>query len=112
MSRRGRALLLAQRSLGLPPLGPPPDFLDADQVHTWHEIVAAAPNVFRVTDRRFVAMLAVELVRWREGDRELSVRDMYRALGQCFVPMRARRRLLFPERVRTEKAPRENETKR
>jgi hypothetical protein len=95
---RGRALLVAQRK-GLP-LGAPPDYLNCDPeyLRAWRDIVGAAPDVLRAIDRNFVAALSVSLATWRAGDRSQSTRELYRALGNCFISMRERRRLLFPNR--------------
>jgi hypothetical protein len=97
---RGRALLRAQRNMGLGPLGRPPAFVscDPEYLRAWRDIVAAAHDVLRSFDAPFAALLAVSLSRWRCGEREESARELYRALGHAFIPMRERRRLLFPER--------------
>jgi hypothetical protein len=95
--RRGQLLLVAQRPG--PPLGPPPKWLSAEEVQAWHDVVAAAPDVLRDIDDLAVALVAHTLERWRSGIREPELlRLAYRMLGDCFVPMRARRRLLFPDR--------------
>jgi hypothetical protein len=94
-------MLLAQRSMGLPPLGAPPERFDAEQVRAWNDVVSAAPSpdIFRVTDRICVAVVATILANWRAGYREPGrLHEVYRWLGLCFIPMRERRRLLFPER--------------
>lgn len=94
-------MLRAQRSLGLPRIGPPPEWLTAAEVQAWHDVVAAAPDVLRRSDEIFLEVLARELTQWREGRRDPSfVRTMYRDLGRCFVSMHERRRLLFPNRVK------------
>jgi hypothetical protein len=97
---RGRALLRAQRNMGLSQLGPPLAYLscDPEYLRAWRDIVAAAPDVLRAIDAPFLAMLSVSLSLWRCGERGESARELYRALGQAFIPMRERRRLLFPER--------------
>jgi hypothetical protein len=98
---RGRALLRAQRSSGLPRIGPPPEWLDAREAQAWHDVVAAAPDVLRISDEIFLEIVARELVDWRNGRREPGfARTMYRDLGRCFIPMRERRRLLFPQRMK------------
>jgi hypothetical protein len=100
---RGRLLLLAQRRRRFAPLGPPPDWLDAEGVRAWRDIVAAAPDVFRFCDEPSLAVTSSYLARWRSGCRDpefVNVRELYRQLGMCFVSMRERRRLLFPERVK------------
>jgi hypothetical protein len=87
---RGRALLLAQRGTiqvgrllkRLRPLGPPSEWLTADEVRAWNDVVAVAPDVLRVTDRLFITLLASDLDRWRSGDRDgRLVRSLYRKLG-------------------------------
>jgi hypothetical protein len=102
VSNRGRALLRAQLRQGLPPLGAPPRFLrreGPEALRAWADIVAAAPDVIRSVDALRLAPLAIQLADWRAGRRAaLQVRLMYRELGVFFVPMRARRRLLFPDR--------------
>lgn len=96
---RGRALLIAQRPG--PALGPPPPHLNDDEVAAWNDLVRAAPDVLRFSDSLFLGIVATSLAMWRAGDRELwSVREIYRDLGRCFIPMRERRRLLFPEKSR------------
>lgn len=105
MNQRGRTLLIAQRKTfrgrRLPPLGPPPEWLEADEIQAWHDLVAAAPDVLTLADSFGLALLASDLTRWRTGHREPGfVRDMYRNMGRCLIPMRERRRLLFPERQR------------
>lgn len=99
---RGRKMLIAQRMNArhhLPPLGAPPKHLKRKEVRAWHDVVAAAPDLLRAQDQYSVGHAAVELARWRSGDREPgSLRLAYRLLGDCFIPMRERRRLLFPER--------------
>lgn len=97
--RRGRTLLLAQRTFGIPPLGDPPADMTDEERSAWNDILAAAPSptLFRYTDGPAVFMAAVVLARWRAGDRDL-LREAYRCLGRCLVDMRARRRLMFPDR--------------
>ena len=95
---RGRALLLAQRWPG-PRLGAPPKYLGSKECEAWHLIVAATPDVLRAIDEPGLACTASILERWRSGEREPGLlRLAYRMLGDCFVPMRERRRLLFPDR--------------
>jgi hypothetical protein len=75
--------------------------LSAEDVCAWHDIVGAAPDVLRAMDNSFVAATATLLQRWRSGGREPGLLHLaYRMLGNCFIPMRERRRLLFPERAR------------
>jgi hypothetical protein len=93
--RRGR-VLMAQFPAS--PLGPPPDRLTAEELRAWRDVSAAAPDLFRRRDRKFVELLAVCLAQWRSGYRDFGfLRVLYRMLGHCFIPMRERRRLLFPE---------------
>jgi len=90
---------------------PDPDpELTAAQLQSWREIVAACPDVLRATDRAIVLAAAGALVIWRRhgelerilGDaaapRLIGVRETYRVFGVLFMPMRERRRLLFPDR--------------
>lgn len=96
---RGQALLVAQRP-GMP-LGAPPSHLTADELRAWHDIVEAAPNVLRESDHLFVSFASGCLADWRESGGDLrSMRQLYRLLGDAFIPMRDRRRLLFPDRCR------------
>jgi hypothetical protein len=104
---RGRSLLLAQRlsfrGRKLAPLGAPPDWLDADEVRAWCDIVGAAPDVLRISDGRALAVTSSYLARWQSGCRDpeyVNIRELYRQLGLFFLPMRELRRLLFPERMR------------
>lgn len=95
--RRGRLLLVAQRPG--PALEPPAGWLTSEEVQAWRDVVAAAPDVLRKSDGLGLALVASTLERWRSGDREPGLlRLTYRMLGDCFVPMRARRRLMFPDR--------------
>jgi hypothetical protein len=92
---RGRALLFAQRPG--PPVGPPPERLSAVEVEAWRDILAAAPDVFRRTDAHFLELVARTLASWRSGHRDRgSLRLLYRMLGNAFMPMYRRRKLLFP----------------
>ncbi len=84
----------------LPPLGPPPKHLSKQERRAWLDIVAVTPAagaLLRVTDQPAVLFAAVDLARWREGHRD-EIRDVYRGFGRLFIPMRDRRRLLFPKR--------------
>jgi len=97
--RRGRLLLLAQRPG--PALGPPPKWLTPKEANAWRDVVAVAPDVLRASDEPGVALVASTLERWRSGIREAGLlRLVYTMLGDCFIPMRARRQLLFPDRPR------------
>jgi len=113
---RGRAHLIAQRRG--PPLGPPPPRLSAEELRAWQDVVelvkTTAGDVLRRSDTCFVEMIAVTLAIWRQLTTEAAqqgvplaslgvrpnIRNLLRMLGRCFVPMPARRRLLFPERSR------------
>jgi hypothetical protein len=95
---RGRRLLIAQRKAG-GPLRPPPAWLPAGELQAWRDIVGAAPDVLRAPDFLYMRTLVFALAAWRSTGGDLStVRLLYRMLGHGFVPMRARRRLIFPER--------------
>jgi hypothetical protein len=99
---RGRKLLLLQLQNARhpqPPLGPPPKYLNRKERRAWVEVVAVAPDVLRAIDQPAVAHAVVELVLWRSGHRERSLRLAYAMLGDLFIPMRKRRRLLFPDRA-------------
>lgn len=116
MMNRGRAHLIAQ--LPGPPLGPPPSRLSADQVRAWHDVcelvATTAGDVLRRSDTMLIEHIAVSLAIWRQLVSEAeqqgvslaslgvrpNIRRLLRALGRCFVPMPARRRLLFPESSR------------
>lgn len=96
---RGQLLLMAQRKGK--PLGPPPERFGPAELAAWNDIVAAAPPVFHWSDSIYLEMLSIALTSWRKGGLPNEwTRLMYRMLGDCFVPMRERRRLLFPDRVR------------
>lgn len=100
---RGRMLLLAQADRS-PPLGPPPPCLDSRERAAWNEIVAACPDVLRATDAGVLVVAALQLTVHRELlahgilDRS-ALRQLYRLLGTVFVPLAARRRLIFSESV-------------
>jgi hypothetical protein len=95
---RGQRLLIAQADRS-PPLGPPPARLRADEVDAWHAIAAACPPVLRRYDEVMLELAARTLAFWRSGHgyRE-CLRLLLRMVGDFFMPMRARRRLLFPDR--------------
>lgn len=96
---RGRALLVAQRPGK--PLGAPPTDLGPAEISAWHDLVAAAPDVLRESDRFFLANTAMTLADWRSGLRDYAMlRNLYRFLGDAFIPMGERRRLLFPDKCR------------
>lgn len=93
--------------------GPPEPHADVspEVQAAWREIVAAVPaGVLCPSDRGIVEATAGLLVRWRhyvplvpvlgleEVSKLLTVREAYRAFGELLMPMRARRRLLFPDR--------------
>lgn len=96
---RGRMLLLAQADHS-PPLGPPPRCLDARERAIWGEIVAACPDVLRATDVGVVTVAALQIALQQDLlahgllDRS-ALRQLYRLLGTLFVPVAARRRLIF-----------------
>lgn len=94
---RGRMLLRAQRPG--PPVGDPPARLTIEQKRAWSDIAKTCPDVLRRSDSIWLELCAGALAHWRAGYRG-NVRLMYRWLGQGFMPMRARRRLLFPERMK------------
>jgi hypothetical protein len=107
---RGQRLLIAQRPG--PKIGPPPDWLSPEEVQAWHEIVAACPDVLRSMDALCIALCARMLCSWRvlraanveyetRSETLSIVRTQYRMLGDCFIRMRERRRLLFPDRVKS-----------
>lgn len=100
--RRGQALLRAQADRNSP-LGEPPEWVVAipGARQAWGDLVAAAPPVLRSPDEGALAMTAVALSRWRlarTGGAPLDaewLRLLYRMLGDFFVPIAARRRLLY-----------------
>jgi hypothetical protein len=95
---RGRTLLIAQRKRGRKPLGAAP-FLDKSQSQAWAHIVVACPDILSNSDRVFVELAAIMLSGWRSGAQSMeSLRLNYRILGKLFMPMAARRRLLFGHR--------------
>lgn len=94
---RARRLLMAQRKSG-PPLGDPPAELDAAALLAWRDIVAAAPPVLQHSDSLAVELTAHLLGVIRTGAQPLdpsTLRLAYRFLGDFFIPMRVRRRLIF-----------------
>lgn len=93
-----RQLLNAQEKSE--PLGPPPKHLSRKEKAAWRDIIAAAPpDIFRWMDDLGLGLAASTVERWRSGIREPGLLLLaYRLLGDCFVPIRARRRLLFPDR--------------
>lgn len=91
---RGRKVLLAQADRNAP-IGAPPEHLTAAQAQAWRDIVAAAPAALRRPDEIALELAARSLAAWRAGDRTNDLRkSIYRWLGDFFVPMAARRRLL------------------
>jgi hypothetical protein len=99
MSGRHQRFLNALHSPGLPMEDPLPS-LDFAEVRAWRDIVAAAPAVFRCGDEIYLSIVAMEFAWWRQVREQFGVREMYRKLGIYFIPMRERRRLLFPNRTR------------
>lgn len=96
---RGRKLLQAQRSHGLPPLGPPPKNLNDDARRAWRDVVEASPVVLLAMNELIVSIAATTLLRWRSGERDPSLLKLtYACLGDLFIPMPERRRLMFPDR--------------
>lgn len=98
-STRGRRLLVAQADRN-PPLDPPPEWMPAPAVQAWHDICAACPAVLRRPDSMYLSVVAMTLCEARRSvaagalERE-RLRLVYRMLGDQFVPMAARRRLIF-----------------
>jgi len=100
---RGRRLLRAQADR-LPKLGAP-EGLPEPYLAAWAEIVAACPDVLRAVDAGVVACAAAQLTITREllpygFAARGEVTMCYRALGHLFVPMAARRLLIFGTTVR------------
>jgi hypothetical protein len=65
-----------------------------------NEIVGVIPDGFlRESHQMMLLLLATAILEWRDGlgDRAMMI-DLYRGLGEFFVPMPERRRLLFPNR--------------
>lgn len=96
---RGRRLLLAQADRG-PPLGAPPAHLSADAAQAWYEILEAVPLQLSSSYGFSVDIASCALAGWRRvpagsAIRVDFVRLMYRLLGEVYVPMAARRRLLY-----------------
>lgn len=101
--RRGQKMLVAQADRN-PPLGEPASWLTADAVEAWHEIAKVAVGL-RQPDEIFLATVAMELAVWRRGYQSaVRARALYRALGKAFVPMAARRSLLFGANVPASKS--------
>lgn len=105
-SNRGRALLRAQRrprfrGVALKPLiEGPPAWLDATGRQIWGAVISASPARLAACDAIMLAMTAQEVADWRRYGGSLEhLRFLYRCLGDFFVPMPERRRLLgFPPR--------------
>jgi hypothetical protein len=71
----------------------------------WHEIVAACPDVLRRADTMMLEVVSFHVATHQRMHADgvydrTSIRLAYRMLGTLFVPMRARRRLLFGDHVR------------
>jgi hypothetical protein len=105
MRTRGRYLLQAQRrprfrGVALKPLSEgPPDRLDAEARQVWDAIIAATPARLAAVDAIALSIAAAVVADWRRyGGSLQQLRFAYRCLGDHFVPMCDRRRLLFPER--------------
>ena len=101
--KRWRAMLLSQRQaarLKLPPLGGPPDHLGSAAVAAWRDVVREIPLRPTGSDAISLELIAIMLAVWRSGRHEREpVLALSRTLGDFFVPMAARRRLLFPDRI-------------
>jgi hypothetical protein len=93
---RGQRLLRAQRRGA--PVGSPPSHLSQDAVRAWHDIATSCPDVLRSMDDLWLELAARSLAAWRLGPNRDEVRPLYRMLGQGFMRMADRRRLLFPDR--------------
>lgn len=106
---RGRAMLLSQRTSarwGLKPLGAPPEHLAPAVLAAWHDIARAAGVPLTSLDCFWLEMCARLLAHWRTGGGDrVYLREAYRWLGQGFVPMSERRRLLFPDRPKRKALP-------
>lgn len=86
-----------------PDLDAAPEHLDAELRATWYAIVRAAPDVLRAQDALIVELAARSIVAARaappeRAERRRLIRQAYRLLGDCLVPMPARRALLFGHR--------------
>jgi hypothetical protein len=106
MRRRGRTLLMAQRrprfrGAELPPLTEgPPEWLEADGREMWEAIRAATPARLAAVDAIMLAIASATVADWRRERGTLGeLRFCYRLLGDFFVPMPERRRLLFPDQA-------------
>ena len=93
-------MLLQAQANREPPLGPPPDWMQADAVRAWHEIRESVPDVLRARDGLYLSIVAMTLAESRRriaaGPLEREwLRLIYRMLGDELVPMAARRRLIF-----------------
>lgn len=89
----------AQRKWG-DSLGPPPPWLNAGARWAWGEIAEVTPPL-RYWDQVWLPVAAQMLADWRQGGRGLDfLREVYRWLGLGRIPMRERRRLVFPDRPR------------
>jgi hypothetical protein len=92
-------LLNAQQKLQ--PLGPPPKHLSRKEKAAWRDIIAAAPpGIYRWMDEPALSLASSAVSHCRSGDPGGWAMLAYRLLGDCFIPIRERRRLLFPDRPR------------
>lgn len=91
---------LANARLRLEVLPDPPGRLSPAQAAAWRDAVREMPIPPTTADSVAVEIIAIQLAAWRArpGDRE-RMRELYRWLADFFVPMSARRRLLFPDRA-------------
>lgn len=96
--RRGQLMLKARlAAASLPPLGVPPAHMNEAEIALWHEVVADVPVPLCHSDALALELLATTLRAHRlMGSTRSEIRQIYRALGDYFIPMPARRRLLFP----------------
>lgn len=98
---RGRLMLQARRAAAMlkrPPLGAPPPRLDEAECDAWRDIAAASAIPLIDRDDLALQIVAATVVHVRRGGatREF-VREAYRQLGDYFIAMPERRRLLFPD---------------
>jgi hypothetical protein len=99
----GRKILeaqLANKRLGLGPLGDPPPFLALTEaeIRAWHDIVAAAvPGVLASPDALAMGVAAADLAAWRSGQRSPDdLRNLVAWLDEHLIPHAARAKLLAP----------------
>lgn len=97
MMNRHALRLLAHAAPGDPLEGPGRQLTRAEQ-EAADQIVATCSRWLRSQHGAIVCLAAQTVVEWQASPDSFPLRDVYRALGDCLMPMADRRRLLFPDR--------------